>query len=100
MLGGELCTYAKAPQSMLDQVKKIHALCADHIVDPAVAALQFPLAHPVVSSIIPGAKSVQEFQGILDWASKPTPAQLWSDLQTAGLIRADAPLPDGAPMKS
>lgn len=98
MLGGELWDYAKAPQSILDRVKKIHAVCADHNVDPAVAALQFPLAHPVVSSVIPGAKTVQEFQGILDWASKATPTQLWSDLQTAGLIRTDAPLPDGAPM--
>ena len=98
MLGGEMWNYAKAPQHILDQVKKIHGICADHNVDPGVAAMQFPLAHPVVSSIIPGAKTVKEFQGILDWAAKSTPAGLWSDLQSAGLIHADAPLPDGSPI--
>ena len=98
MLGGELWNYAKAPPQVLDRVRKIHAICADHNVDPAVAALQFPLAHPVVSSVIPGAKNETEFRGILNWAAQPTPRALWSDLQSAGLIHADAPLPDGSPI--
>ncbi len=98
MLGGELWDYAKAPQHILDKVKEIYAVCADNNVKPPVAALQFPLAHPVVSSIIPGAKTVEEFRGILDWASQSTPPQFWGDMKSAGLIHADCPLPDGSPI--
>jgi len=98
MVGREMWNYAKAPEDVLAQVRKIYAICADNNVDPPVAALQFPLANPMVSSVIPGAKSVAEFRGILEWAAQSTPPQLWVDLQSAGLIHADAPLPGGSPI--
>ncbi|MGR3663013.1 MAG: aldo/keto reductase [Paracoccaceae bacterium] len=98
LVGREMWNYAKAPTDVVERVRKIGDICADHDVALPVAALQFPLAHPVVSSIIPGARTGDEFQGIVDWATQSTPASLWSDLQSAGLIRADAPLPDGAPI--
>lgn len=100
LVGREMWNYAKAPADVVERVRKIGDVCADHGVELPVAALQFPLAHPVVSSVIPGARNGAEFAGILKWAAISTPAGLWSDLQSAGLIRADAPLPDGTPILS
>ncbi len=98
LVGREMWNYSKAPESVVDRVKKIGDICADNGVDLPVAALQFPLAHPVVSSIVPGARTAAEFQGILGWAASSTPTQLWVDLKSAGLLHSDAPLPDGAPI--
>jgi D-threo-aldose 1-dehydrogenase len=95
LVGREMWNYAQAPENVVRRVRRLADICADHRVDLPVAALQFPLAHPVVSSIIPGGRSAGEIQGILDWAATPTPAQLWRDLQSAGLIHEAAVLPDG-----
>lgn len=98
LVGREMWNYAKAPEQVVSRVRKIGDICADHGVELPVAALQFPLAHPVVSSIIPGARSATEMQGILEWASLSTPPQMWSELKSAGLIHAEAALPDGSPI--
>ncbi len=98
LFGREMWNYATAPESVLQKVARIAGVCADNGVDMPVAALQFPLAHPVVSSIVPGARTAAEFQGILDWAAQSTPRQLWQDLKSAGLMHHDAPLPDGTPI--
>lgn len=100
LVGGESWNYSKAPENVVARVRQIAAICADHKVELPVAALQFPLAHDVVSSIIPGARMASEFDGILKWARTATPAQLWTDLRSAGLLHADAPLPDGSPIIS
>lgn len=98
LVGRDMWNYSSAPAEVVTKVKKIGDICADNGVELPVAALQFPLAHPVVSSIIPGARTGSEFQGILHWASQSTPAQLWADLQSAGLIRPEAPVPTGQPI--
>ena len=62
----------------------------------AAAALQFPLAHPAVASVVVGLRSAAEVGRTLDLYRHPIPASLWSALQDAGLLRPDAPLPTGA----
>jgi len=59
----------------------------------AAAALQFPLAHPAVAAIIPGPRSVAEFEANLRLLSYPIPAALWADLRDAKLLHPDAPTP-------
>lgn len=98
LVGREMWNYAKAPDDVVARVRQIGDICADHKVELPVAALQFPLAHPVVSSIIPGARDRGELDGIVKWASTATPNSLWTDLKSAGLIHEDAPLPDGTPV--
>ncbi|MGI9402601.1 MAG: aldo/keto reductase, partial [Rhizobiaceae bacterium] len=60
-------------------------------------ALQFPLHHPVVCSVIPGPRSKTELAEILEWAAADIPQAFWSDLCTAGLIHENAPLIEGNP---
>jgi D-threo-aldose 1-dehydrogenase len=85
-----------APPYILDRVGKIEAVCKRHNVPMAAAALQFPLAHPVVASVIPGAQSVAELQQNLAFMRQPIPASLWADFKAENLIAAGAPVPAGA----
>jgi D-threo-aldose 1-dehydrogenase len=88
---GAQYNYSNAPQSVIDQVAKIDAVCKRHNVGMIEAALQFTLLHPAVVSVIPGGQSVEEVlsnRAILD--AKIPPA-LWADLKAEGLMRADAP---------
>ncbi|MCX5494526.1 aldo/keto reductase [Kaistia dalseonensis] len=82
-----------APEPVLERVRRIEAICADHKVSLPAAALQFPLGHPAVASVIPGARSVGELKQNLGYLRQPIPPALWTDLRQAGLIDPAAPLP-------
>jgi D-threo-aldose 1-dehydrogenase len=57
------------------------------------AALQFPLGHPQVSAIIPGAMAPFHIDSTLELYSKPIPADLWAELKAEGLMHPEAPTP-------
>ena len=85
--------YAPAPPDIVARVAAIEATCAQFGVPLAAAALQFPLAHPAVLNVIPGARSIAEFDANLRFATWPIPQSLWKALRERQLIAADAPLP-------
>ena len=60
------------------------------------AALQFPLGHPSVVCVIPGAQSPAEVMENLALLEAPIPDTLWRDLKRAGLMSLDAPAPMAA----
>ena len=76
---------------MLERVRRIEAVCASHKVSLPAAALQFPLGHPLVSSVIPGARSAEELKQNLAYLREDIPSELWADLKQAGLVAAAAP---------
>jgi D-threo-aldose 1-dehydrogenase len=88
--------YDVAPPEVMERVAHIERVCAAHGVPMAAAALQFPLAHPAVATVIPGGRTEAEVRQNAAWLGLPIPAGLWSDLQSEKLVRADAPLPAGA----
>ena len=90
---GAMFDYAPAPPAVLERVRRIQAVCARHAVPLAAAALQFPLGHPAVASVIPGARSPAEVATNLRLFAHPIPADLWRELKAEGLMRADAPTP-------
>ena len=90
---GATYDYKPAPPAIMARVARIEAVCRHHGVPLAAAALQFPLAHPAVRSVIPGARSADEVRQNLALLRVPIPAALWDDLRAAGLLRADAPTP-------
>jgi D-threo-aldose 1-dehydrogenase len=93
--GGEVhYDYQPAPASIVERVGAIEDVCAAHGVPLAAAALQFPLAHPQVVSVIPGMNSPAQVAQAVALMDTTIPAALWRDLQNRGLIRADAPVPD------
>ncbi|OED40026.1 pyridoxal 4-dehydrogenase [Chromatiales bacterium (ex Bugula neritina AB1)] len=94
LAGGDTWNYAKAPTEVISKAKAISEICSDHEVPMAAAALQFPITHPVVSSVIPGPRSAAEMSTIFDWWNHEIPDSLWSDLKSSGLLHADAPIPN------
>jgi D-threo-aldose 1-dehydrogenase len=85
--------YAAAPPELLQRAQRLEAVCLRHGVPLAAAALQFPLHHPAVSAVIPGALSAAEVRENLAHHRRAIPAALWQELKGEGLLRQDAPVP-------
>ncbi len=85
--------YAPAPEDIMQRVRKLTAVCAAHDTPLIAAALQFPLGHDAVKTVIPGASTPDEVRQNVAIFERSIPSALWSDLKTEGLIRADAPTP-------
>ncbi|MDE1150719.1 MAG: aldo/keto reductase [Azospirillaceae bacterium] len=86
--------YEPAPPAIIDRVRRLEAACDAFNVPLAAAALQFPLAHPVVAGVIPGmadAGQVVQTRALMD---TPIPADLWHALRAEGLLHPAAPTPD------
>jgi D-threo-aldose 1-dehydrogenase len=60
------------------------------------AALQFATAHPAVSELLLGPRSVGEWRDARGLLAHPIPDDFWSDLRRAGLLPPEAPTPDAA----
>ena len=93
LAGRDTWNYDTAPPEIAARVTKIAAVCEAHGVPLAAAALQFPLAHPVVAAVIPGPRSAAEFNENLPLFTMKIPPGLWSDLRAEGLLHANAPVP-------
>jgi D-threo-aldose 1-dehydrogenase len=93
---GAYFNYEPASPAILKRVASIEAVCRAHYVPLRDAALQFPLMHPVVVSVIPGAITPAEVEGNVESMQTLIPPQLWSDLRTEGLLRTDAPVVEHA----
>jgi D-threo-aldose 1-dehydrogenase len=85
--------YAPASEEMLAKTRRIEAICQRHGVPLPAAALQFLLAQPLVSAIIPGALTPEQVQTNVNLLQHPIPATFWADLKRDELVRADAPVP-------
>lgn len=88
---GAFYNYSEAPQDVLDRVARIEAVCARHGVRLIEAALQFPLHHPSVVSVIPGGQSAVQVEANRAILDADIPPALWRDLKAEGLMREDAP---------
>ena len=90
---GAYYKYAPASPEILDRTAKIEATCERHGVSLIAAALQFPLHHPVVNAIIPGALLPEHVSSNAEKSIQDIPADLWTELKESGLIRKDSPTP-------
>jgi D-threo-aldose 1-dehydrogenase len=69
------------------------AVCDRHGVPLAAAALQFPLGHPAVASVLVGVRSAAELEENVSHFTRRIPADLWLELRGEGHIPEDVPLP-------
>lgn len=90
---GAFYNYDPAPPEILARVARIEQVCNAHGVKLIEAALRFPLGHPAVISVIPGAQTPQEVYRNAEIIGTRIPSALWSDLKSEGLLRPDAPIP-------
>lgn len=95
LVGGDKFNYAKAPDDVVAKVRAIETVCRDFGVPLPAAALQFPLTHPAVCNVLPGPRSPQELDGILQWWDAEVPGELWTTLAAKGLLAPGTPIPGG-----
>lgn len=90
---GSAFNYAPAPDAIVERARRLAAVCERHGVPLKAAAVQFPLAHPAVVSVVAGVRRIEhldEYPALMGW---PIPDDLWLELRHEGLIDAVAPVP-------
>lgn len=86
--------YGETPSEIISKTMQIKDVCDKYKVPLRAAALQFVLAHPAVTSVIPGTKSPEHQIDNHLMMSYPIPGALWSELKEENLIQMDAPTPN------
>jgi D-threo-aldose 1-dehydrogenase len=76
--------YQDAPSAIIERVRQIAALCQEHGVPLAAAALQFSLRDPRVTSTVVGVTRPERIAQTIDLARHPIPATLWAQLDAVG----------------
>ena len=93
---GARYNYVPADSAVLARALKIKAVCDRYSVPLPAAALQFPLAHPRVCTVLLGIRAIDELEKNLRWLEVSIPDALWADLKREGLLRDNAPTPSSA----
>jgi len=90
---GSRFDYATAPPDVVGRAQRLAAVCRRHGVSLKAAAVQFPLAHPAVASVIAGVRSIEHLDEYVDLFGAEIPAALWEELRVERLLPDDAPTP-------
>jgi D-threo-aldose 1-dehydrogenase len=79
LAGGTTYDYQAAPAPLLQRTERLAALCARYDVPLAALAIQFPLRHPAISSILVGARSPAEIEEDIELLGFQIPDELWDE---------------------
>ena len=79
--------YRAPPEPIVEQAAALEQACATQGVALAAAALQFPLRHPAVTSVIPGPVGPAQLEETILRFRAEIPESLWAALDEAGLVR-------------
>jgi len=85
--------YADAPPDLVRRAATLRETCAQFDVPLEAAALQFPLGHPAVASVLSGMRSPAQVRQNVAWFEQSIPGELWKALQERGLLDGAAPCP-------
>ena len=88
-----LFNYDSAPATWVERVRAIETICDAFQVPLRAAALQFPLAHPAVDTVLLGANQLSHWADAVSMLQHPIPVAFWLKLKAEGLIPAAAPTP-------
>lgn len=96
LAGNERWNYSgkPAPTKFEEKREKMYVVAKEHKVDLRTAALQFSMSHPIVTSVVVGARSPKQISE--DFASlngEKISSKFWADLKHLELIHKDAPTP-------
>ena len=91
---GATYDYAPATDAMLERVRAMEKVCSAFEIPLATAALQFPLLHPAVASVVTGMRTAKEVEENLSHVRHRIPQSFWNAMGEQGLIRRDAVSPD------
>jgi D-threo-aldose 1-dehydrogenase len=79
--------YQPAPAALVARAREIAEICRRHGVTLPEAAVQFPLRHPAVVSVVVGARDATQAAGGVARYQAEIPDALWSELEDSGYIR-------------
>ena len=68
-------------------MKRIEAVCARHRVAIAAAALQFPLRHRAITSVVTGMRDQGEAASNLTHMRATITEAFWDEMKAEGLLR-------------
>jgi D-threo-aldose 1-dehydrogenase len=94
---GARFNYKPAPAEIVVRARRIAAVCDRHGVPLKAAAIQFPLAHPAVASVVAGVGRIDHLDDYPTSMRQVIPADLWAELRSEGLLAPEAPVPAGMP---
>jgi D-threo-aldose 1-dehydrogenase len=80
LAGGDTFNYEAAPPGVLARVESLRETCARWNVPLPAAAVQFPLRHPAVVSVLVGCRTPQEVEEDVRLSQLELPPALWSEL--------------------
>jgi D-threo-aldose 1-dehydrogenase len=81
LAGGTTFDYEPASREHVSRARELAATCERWHVPLKAAALQFPLRHPAVESILVGCRTAPEVDEDLALLDVPIPAGLWAELE-------------------
>ena len=90
---GTTYNYVEAPQDLIDRALAMDVICQRHGVPLKAAALQFPLGHPSVATVLTGVRSCEEWQENLRLFELEIPRDLWLELREESMVGPEVPLP-------
>ncbi len=77
---GATFDYRIAPEAMVRRAAQLNEICQGHGVPLKAAAIQFPLRHPAVPTVLTGCRSVAEVEENVRMFQTPVPEDLWREL--------------------
>ena len=85
--------YRPADAGLLRRATAIRSVCERHGVPLRAAAIQFPLGHPAVASVVIGAQDPEQIADNVAMFEWDVPGALWADLKAEGLLPEEVPTP-------
>ena len=77
--------YGSAPAEVIERAQRIAEICRDHGVSLPAAAIQYPLRHRAVVSVVTGMRTEDHVRSTVDRYRADIPEALWEELDAAGL---------------
>ena len=90
---GAYYNYQPAPPDLLERARRIQAVCERHNVPLRAAAVQFPLGHPAVQTVVVGCRSAEQVEDTVRMFEMQIPPSLWEDLKRERLLPEEVPVP-------
>ena len=83
---GARFNYQEAPADLLACARALATVCQEHGVTLPEAAIQFPLRHPAVASVVAGMRTAAHAQSSVAFMKAPVPDEVWPALD--GVVTA------------
>lgn len=79
---GGLFNYGPAGPALLQRARDLARICHEHGVDLPTVAVQFPLRHPAVVSVVSGMRTAAQAATTVARLTTPVPDDIWAELET------------------